>query len=239
VHLAASPLLFATFLVSVCTSVFYGVFVWTIYIALEPFVRRHWPQTLVSWTTLLSGRVRDPIVGRDVLFGVAVGGALAVLIKAMQLWTGNDAMSNPGATDVLIGVRGTVGMVLIVTAYAIRSALFFFFFLFLFRVGLRNQWAGAAAFILLFALLEALGSRFPLVDSTMSAIYSGLIAFAILRWGLVSLVVAILSCNLILNVPATYDLSVWYAGNMLLIVGVDVALAAWAVYTAVARRAVA
>ena len=237
VHLAASPLLFATFLVSVCTSVFYGVFVWTIYIALEPFVRRHWPQTLVSWTTLLSGRVRDPIVGRDVLFGVTIGAFLAVLIKSMELWTGNDAMSYPGTTDVLLGVRGTVATVLITTAYAIRSSLFFFFFLFLFRVGLRNQWAGAAAFIMLFGLLNALGSRFPLVDGATSLVYFGLIAFAVLRWGLVSLVVAILSGNLILNVPATYDLSAWYAGNMLLIVGVDVALAAWAVHTAVARRA--
>ena len=173
------------------------------------------------------------------LFGVTIGAFLAVLIKSMELWTGNDAMSYPGTTDVLLGVRGTVATVLITTAYAIRSSLFFFFFLFLFRVGLRNQWACAAAFRILFGLLNALGSRFPLVDGATSLVYFGLIAFAVLRWGLVSLVVAILSGNLILNVPATYDLSAWYAGNMLLIVGVDVALAAWAVYTAVARRAVA
>ena len=85
VHLAATPGLLATFLISVCTSVFYGVFVWTIYIALEPFVRRQWPQTIVSWTTLLSGRIRDPIVGRDVLFGVAVGVSWALLIKSVEI----------------------------------------------------------------------------------------------------------------------------------------------------------
>jgi hypothetical protein len=32
-------------------------------------VRRRWPATLVSWSRLLAGRFRDPLVGRDVLAG--------------------------------------------------------------------------------------------------------------------------------------------------------------------------
>jgi hypothetical protein len=46
---------------------------WMWYTALEPFVRRLWPQMLVSWTRLLDGRFRDPLVGRDLLVGVAIG----------------------------------------------------------------------------------------------------------------------------------------------------------------------
>jgi len=34
---------------------------WLFYIALEPYVRRLWPKTLVSWHRLLAGRFR----GRD------------------------------------------------------------------------------------------------------------------------------------------------------------------------------
>jgi hypothetical protein len=30
----------------------YATLVWTMYLALEPFVRRYWPQTLISWTNL-------------------------------------------------------------------------------------------------------------------------------------------------------------------------------------------
>src|SRR6185295_12973765 len=45
--------------------------VWIFYIALEPVIRRRWPQTLISWTRLLSGEWRDPLVGRDVLVGCA------------------------------------------------------------------------------------------------------------------------------------------------------------------------
>ena len=44
-------------------------FFWVLYIALEPYVRRRWPATLVSWSRLLAGGFRDPLVGRDVLVG--------------------------------------------------------------------------------------------------------------------------------------------------------------------------
>ena len=36
-------------------------------------MRRRWPQTLISWTRVLAGRLRDPLVGRDVLVGAACG----------------------------------------------------------------------------------------------------------------------------------------------------------------------
>ena len=42
----------------------WGGFAWLIYISLEPHLRRVWPRTLISWTRLLSGQVRDPLVGR-------------------------------------------------------------------------------------------------------------------------------------------------------------------------------
>ena len=40
-----------------------------LYLALEPYVRRKQPQTLISWSRLLSGKVRDPLVGHDLLVG--------------------------------------------------------------------------------------------------------------------------------------------------------------------------
>ncbi len=40
-----------------------------IYIALEPSVRRYWPRLLISWSRLMAGDFRDPMVGRDLLVG--------------------------------------------------------------------------------------------------------------------------------------------------------------------------
>ena len=47
---------------------------WMMYIALEPFVRRHWPRVMVGWSRLLAGNFRDPLVGRDLL----AAGVLAI-----------------------------------------------------------------------------------------------------------------------------------------------------------------
>ena len=54
---------------------------WLLYIGIEPYVRRRWPQTLVSWNRLLLGQFRDPLLGRDVLIGIT---AAVVLVAAAQ-----------------------------------------------------------------------------------------------------------------------------------------------------------
>jgi hypothetical protein len=60
-------------------SLLVAAIVWLLYLALEPYVRRLRPWTLVSWTRLLNGGVRDPVVGRDVLAGMTYGTGLALL----------------------------------------------------------------------------------------------------------------------------------------------------------------
>ena len=64
-------------------------FVWVSYLALDPFARRYWPDLLISWNRLLAGRVRDPLVGRDNLVGVAVACVQAWLwygFLTLTLW---------------------------------------------------------------------------------------------------------------------------------------------------------
>ena len=56
---------------------FWAAQVWLLYMALEPFARRRWPHVLISWKRLLAGKLRDPLVGRDVLLGSAMGGRAA------------------------------------------------------------------------------------------------------------------------------------------------------------------
>ena len=68
-------------------SVLAGALAWLLYMALEPYVRRNLPHTLIGWTRLLAGRVRDPMVGRDVLIG-----ALAWLVFSIA-WV--DSLTGP------------------------------------------------------------------------------------------------------------------------------------------------
>jgi hypothetical protein len=62
---------------------------WVLYLALEPFIRRLHPNSMVSWSRLLSGRVTDPAVGRDVLIAVTLFAAqnlaMPILLKALDV----------------------------------------------------------------------------------------------------------------------------------------------------------
>jgi serine/threonine-protein kinase len=236
VHVSPSIGLIGAFLVAIVTTTFYGLLFWTIYLALEPFVRRHWPQTLVSWTTVLAGRVRDPIVARDLLIGVALGAVIALLIRSVMRVEGG---ANWTQTDVLLGSRAVVGHIAMQAIYALRSALFVFFLLFLFRALLRNQWAAALALVGVFAVVDALDSTKPLLEGATTALYFGLLAGAVLRWGLITLTTAMLVANLVLAVPATVTLSAWYVEATALSYAVPLGLAGFALMALIRRPAAA
>jgi hypothetical protein len=85
-----------------------GVF----YLALEPHVRRRWPTVLVAWSRVLSGRWRDPLVGRDVLASLAMGAA-AALVALFFGWWGSFSMDADSSTITsVLSVRTTVAQLL-------------------------------------------------------------------------------------------------------------------------------
>jgi hypothetical protein len=61
------------FRIALAIALLTGGLFWILYVALEPFMRRRWPQVLVSGTRFLAGNWRDPLVGRDALVGCACG----------------------------------------------------------------------------------------------------------------------------------------------------------------------
>ena len=64
-------------------------FMWVLYMAIEPYVRRRWPEMLISWTRVLSGNLYDSRVGRDVMLGALGGAAMAVIensVNALPAW---------------------------------------------------------------------------------------------------------------------------------------------------------
>jgi serine/threonine-protein kinase len=85
---------------------------WLFYVALEPYVRRVWPEMMISWIRLLDGRFRDPLVGRHVLMGCMVGALLELVQRAYQFIPTElgyfaprpDRFGNPNAE--LISLRG-------------------------------------------------------------------------------------------------------------------------------------
>ena len=80
---------FGLFVLALAWGLFLSCFFWVLYIAMEPYVRRRWPATLVSWSRLLAGGFRDPMVGRDVLAGCLWG-------RLRQLLRGWGGLFPPG-----------------------------------------------------------------------------------------------------------------------------------------------
>ena len=143
---------------------FVPAFAWLLYIALEPHMRRVWPETMIGWSRLLAGSVRDPLVGRDVLVGVlvAIGNALILgLHTLLRRWSGRPpqfpvgASSNPFdgmevSSDLLLGGRYAlsriIGSVMSIPVWG--GIMLTFLLLFVLFVLLRRRSFAMAAMIL-------------------------------------------------------------------------------------------
>src|SRR5262249_31992570 len=76
-HHLASPAAEANSFFRVCGNMLFQVtLLWVLYLALEPYGRRFWPDGLLGWTRLFAGHLRDPRLGREILLGAALGAAL-------------------------------------------------------------------------------------------------------------------------------------------------------------------
>ena len=228
---------FAIFLLAVCTSVFYGFLIYVMYIALEPQMRRRWPRTLISWSAILTGQWRDPIVGRDVLLGVVSGLAVEVVAQIMDaLAFGSGLAPHTRSTNVLSGFRSTLAICLQGLPRAIRATLMIFLVLFLLRALLRNQWVVGTVFAAIFVLQDVLVSRHPFIDGAEDLVAWAVIAFLGWRFGLLAVGVLLFSSNLVHEAQPTLHPGAWYLGETLFLMACVIAMAAWGCYTSMAGQ---
>jgi serine/threonine-protein kinase len=184
--------------------------VWVAYLALEPWVRRRWPHTMISWTRYTTRGIRDPLVGRDLLYGAGCGALWSVLF-VLETGLRGGQPSFP-SLNALLGVRYEVAQMLNAVPDAIISSMIFFLMLFLLRVLLRKEWIAAAALVAIVSIIPAIGSATPWVDMLGRALYCGVLAFVLLRFGLLAAIVAYTSFDLLATCPPTLDISAWYLG---------------------------
>ncbi len=173
---------------------------WVLYLALEPWVRKRWPHTMIGWTRYVAKGIRDPLVGRDLLIGAAAGALFAVATYIQLACHGASGAPNIPAFGALTGVRHSVYLLSQSICNSMFTSLFLFFVFFVLRVLLRKQWLAAAAFIALTTLIIA-GPGSNWIDRPFQAAYAALFAFILLRFGLLALMVAIAAQDVLGNVP--------------------------------------
>src|SRR5262249_48731762 len=215
-HLIPSLTILFSFMIALGSSLFVAAVTWILYLALEPWVRRRWPQTIISWSRLVSGQLRDPLVGRDILFGVMLG-VLWILIFQIRSIPVMRLGGAPflGNADYLTGGRTALGAWLRQVVSSILGTLQFFFLLLGLKFVLRKDWLAAIAFVAIFAVPKGLLDSHPSIElPTMILVYS-IAVLIVLRFGLIPLAVAIFTVDMVANLPLSGDLSAWFASNSL------------------------
>jgi len=217
-------------------ALFIGGAMYILYLGLEPFVRRAWPGMLVGWTRFVGGRIRDPIVGHDILIGVACGAALALVTFATLVVPPMLGLSEPQPhiTDFspLFGIRGTALTLLNCTNIGMQNMLITTFefagFRALFELVLRRVTKRStlgdkkmeAVFIALatmtVALVAAFGTSNPnqrLLDMLYQSISITVVLNVLLRIGIFSATVMFVTEFVLLRMPYTFDSSAFYAAQ--------------------------
>jgi serine/threonine-protein kinase len=195
----------------VCKGGVNALLAWVVYTALEPWVRRRWPQVLISWTRYTVKGIRDPLVGRGLLFGAAfacVGAALRLLRMALHGYGGEPWM---GWLDPLASLRMTAAAGLLQVAGSLFGPLLVLFLLFVLRVVLRKEWAAAVVCVVLVAAINDPSADYSKVDWAIILVDTALGVFVLLRYGLLVLIAAVGLGGFLMGIPRTLDFSLWYA----------------------------
>jgi serine/threonine-protein kinase len=210
------------------------------YLALEPYVRRLWPDRIISWSRVLRGGFRDPLVGRDIL----IGGVLFFVIASLRFgflqalhWLDQP----PGQPDLfdwdtLLGARYWLAGGLDTLQNSVFQPLFWFVLLLLLRSVFRREWIAFAVLIVTITVLAGLESSHLLLGMAQGFIISAGMLYVLTRFGLLPFMVAEFFTSLVMKFPLTLDASRWYFGGSLFALIVLVGLAIYGLATATAGQ---
>ena len=210
---------------------FDAVYVWVCYMAIEPYMRRLWPEQVISWNRFLSGRFRDPLVGRDIVIGAIAGTAAAAamfVLKAAPGW-----MFLPGSWSAhveLIALSGTFrqwGMIFYLIGVTAFQGVGWIVAVTIPYILFRSRKLAMAVCLVMGAVTLCLGAPGNLIDQVLFAGVGSLILTSCLfRFGILSTLAAFFILNLLTRMPLQFDPQSWSgrASVMTMIIAFAVAL---------------
>jgi serine/threonine-protein kinase len=220
-----------------------AVLLWLFYLALEPYVRRWWPHRMVSWSRLLAGDFRDPLIGRDTLIGAVLGMGMLVVLQ-LRAFTprlfGYIQAPKPVKLYTLLGLRESFAELFFtgITLIVFLAVTCMFLLLLLHIIFRRREWLALGVAWLLFTLAYGLGSRPFKFSFIFAAVFSACIIVAATRFGLLTLTAAMFFVTMFGNYPMTTDFSVWYATSTIFVLVITGAVVAFAFYTSLGGQPV-
>ena len=216
--------------------------------AVEPYVRKLWPQAIIGLTRLLSGRVRDAMVARDLLYGIGLGMVWTLVGRSSDAISAHTDGYNSGNVDILTSAASAFSAALNLIPGGIQSTFTFFGAALLLRLLFDRlgrtlrlphsllPWLVGVSFTVIFTALESSSSHPTLFAISVRVALYIVAAVAVTRFGLLALMVAVVVANGMLNVPITGDLRAWYAPNLFVGPALVLALAVWAFFVSLGGR---
>jgi Protein kinase domain len=214
-----------------------GVLAAVLYMAVEPFIRRRRPESLISWTRLLSGRIRDPLVGGHIAAGAAFGVGLTLWSMLKMATLLGQGLVAPQDWRMIGGPGWVVYSLLlnlvwggVVKAFAVCVLLVFARFL------LRRDWLAMVVVVCLANVVTIADSPHVLIQLAFEVPAAAVAVWLLIRWGLLPMIVASVIAELASYTPITTDFTAWYSGPTLFLVTAIGGLAIAAFVTAMAGR---
>ncbi len=227
--------LYASFSGALAGSLQAGILFWMFYLGFEPSVRRLWPQRIVTWNRLLAGKVRDPLVGRDILVGSLLGLGAALFSYAKEL-PRNHALMRPWPEALTGGLQGPAQTLTGLLFAGVSISLEFMLLLLVLRILLRREGPAVAVLFLLWAWGFASSGPYTGMNLAFSCLEAGLLITGWIRFGPLAGAVAWTTVTLCHHYPLTLDTSLWYASSGLFAVLVILFLVLYGFATSVAGQ---
>ena len=205
---------------------FFGLLSALFYFAAEPLVRRRWPEMLVSWSRLVAGRWRDPMIGRDLLIGAVAGLAVAAgsYLLALMIDGPGHVIAVKAATP-LGSVRHAGYFLMRGIAEGLIRAIGAAFLLVLLRGFVRKTWLAAVlATGICAASILYLGVGSETARSVAAVLFAATGVFILIRFGLIATAATAYVILILHWIPTTLDPSSWFFGRSLLTYGTLVVL---------------
>jgi hypothetical protein len=240
-HHVSSMYEFGQVLISLIFGVSFSAFFWVVYVALEPYVRRRWPDALISWSRLLAGGFRDPLVGRDILFGCLLGAFGIASVRFgwhVPGWLGHPPLQPYfGPTWQFLGARPIIADLSNNLIAALAVSFVILFILFLLRALLRKEWLAAIVCVLLITFFRPpTADPFTAVTVVSILITTSLTVFLFLRFGLLAVIASYFFNDLLGSFPLTTQTSAWYSGLSIAGILLMAAMALYGFYISLGGR---
>jgi len=208
--------------------------IWLAYIAIEPYARRNWPDSLISWNRLLAGRIRDPLVASHTLAGVLLFCAAVVLTSLASIVVSSPPAAPPSQMTAALTSTAAFASVLIGN---IEGTLFagtaFLLLVVLLRLVLRKIWIAdffsALVWVALGLTVDFTNPVRFVVTGAAYVLAGFSILWAIRRFGFLSTFAFWFVNNIFVPTPPP-QLNAWYGERSVISFGIIVAVSAWALW---------